>query len=988
MKAKDVPIGGKFKSCTSETKLYINTKTIKEVYHEGLSFVDKFKPIVSDKEKFKLKITKNYSVIFLMLIFGLGQKLEAQTGKIDPSFNPGGVGANGPILTTPIQPDGKILLGGSFTSFNGSVKNSIVRVDQNGTLDPTFNGNFDNVVNKVIIQPDGNLIVVGNFNKCQGTNRKGIARISSTGVMESALTFNPGNGPNDIVNDAVLQSDGKILIAGGFNKFGNTTVNRITRLNSNGILDGSFNPPLAANKTIYSLGLQADGKIIVGGAFTQFNGSAYSGLVRITATGTMAATIDPTFTVGIGFVGTSTNTAVRATKIQGDGKIIVGGLFESYDGFLMNNLIRLNSDGTRDLTFLPGTGANNTVNSITLQADGKIIIGGDFTAYNGTPCNHIVRLKPDGSVDVTFKPDNGANNSIYSSSIQADKKLIIGGNFTSYDGVSVGSVTRLLMTCLPVTASVSSQNISCNGLSNGSATITASGGSNFTYFWSPSGGSTSVASGLAAGDYTCVVFNDCGNSDTVSLSITEPSPISLSAGASSTICGGATASLSAGANGGTGSITYNWMPGNLNGADQNVTPSVTTNYTVTATDANACTSSAIQMVVVNGICPMSTVLCGLNFEKINSYSTCKAVVGATNYRFKFYDNITDALVAVKTQTSNYIYFNTVAGLSYNKTYKWTVAVENGFGFGPESNNSCLITFNAPQTTVLCGLSFAKLNSYSTCQPITNATNYRFRFYDENDNLMVEKIQPSNYIYFNTVSGLNYGKTYKWTVEVEYNDPVFGIMYGPASSNSCTITFNAPQTTVPCGNTYAINGYSGLSPVSGAISYRWSFYDATTDALVATKTGTNSSPYVYFNQVSGLIFNTTYKWTVEVQYNNGVSNVFGPPSSSLCTMNYGTPSAITIDETNPNNSTARLYNQLIDNNGEPLLINLFPNPTKEKITVEASEAIKNIMVYNISGQLMLSFETTNEADLTSLKAGLYFVTVETENNTKNFKIIKE
>jgi hypothetical protein len=788
-----------------------------------------------------------------------------------------------------------------------------------------------------------------------------------------------------------------------------------------------------------------------------------------------------------------------------------------------------------------------------------------------------------GSFTYTWIPGNliGANQTVSPS-----VNTIYTVTATDASGCT-SSATQMVTVLNPtVTASISAQNnVSCYGLSNGSATISASGGSNFTYSWSPTGGTSSIASGLNAGTYTCVVKNSCNNSAIVIVSISERAPISLITGSSSTICSGATASLSANAHGGTGSLTYNWMPGNLIGATQIVSPTISKTYTITVTDSNNCISSATQMVIVSGFCPVSYVPCGNTYMNLKTYSTCQAINGAINYRFNFYNNITDDLVAVKTQTSNYIYFNTVAGLYYGKTYKWTVSVDNGAGFGPESNrqctisfapplsfvpcgnsyanlnkystcqavngatnyrfsfynnetntlvavktqtsnyiyfntvnglnynttykwtievqyndagtgnlvygpastNSCTIIFDAPQTTVPCGNSFENLNTYSSCLPILKAMGYRFSFYDNTTNaLLAVKTQTSNYIYFNTVSGLNYGNTYKWTVEVQYKDEntqtlIYGpassndctitfeapqsivpcgnsytnlnsyttckainkatgyrfsfynsstneliavktqtsnyiyfntviglhynntynwtvevqykdvsnniLVYSPASSDSCTITFNAPQTTIPCGLTYAINNYSGIPKVYGASGYRWKFYDAISDSLIATKT--NASPYIYFNTVSGLIFNKTYKWTVEVQYYNGTSYQFGPASPNTCTMNYGTPSALVIYGTNNNNNTAaRISKQSTDNNVHEFSINLFPNPTKDKITVEASETINHIMVYNISGQLLLSLDSTNEIDLTNFKTGLYIVTIETEKNTSRFKIIKE
>jgi hypothetical protein len=201
-----------------------------------------------------------------------------------------------------------------------------------------------------------------------------------------------------------------------------------------------------------------------------------------------------------------------------------------------------------------------------------------------------------GSFTYTWNPGNlvGANQTVSPSGNQTY-------TVTAKDANACTSTTTQIVTVINpiVTASISAKNnVTCNGLSNGSATITASGGSGFTYSWSPSGGNSSSASGLSAGSYTCVVKNSCNNAATVTVSITQPSAISLTAGASSTICLGSNASLSANASGGTGSFTYNWVPGSLAGANQTVSPSVNTTYTVTATDANACASSATQMVTV------------------------------------------------------------------------------------------------------------------------------------------------------------------------------------------------------------------------------------------------------------------------------------------------------------------------------------------------------------------------------------------------------
>src|SRR5204863_3753591 len=106
-----------------------------------------------------------------------------------------------------------------------------------------------------------------------------------------------------------------------------------------------------------------------------------------------AADPDITFNIGTGTVGY----AVEAISIQSDGKVIIGGVFTTYNGVAKNHIARLNTDGSLDASFNSGTGPNNSVYSTALQSDGKIIVGGTFMSYNGTAINKIARLNTDGS---------------------------------------------------------------------------------------------------------------------------------------------------------------------------------------------------------------------------------------------------------------------------------------------------------------------------------------------------------------------------------------------------------------------------------------------------------------------------------------------------------------------------------------------------------------------------------------------------------------
>ena len=151
---------------------------------------------------------------------------------------------------------------------------------------------------------------------------------------------------------------------------------------------------------VYAVAVQPDGKTLVGGSFARLHGWTGSpGLVRLNADGSLDTTFNAACTSSCGFVG-----VVSALAVQSNGKIIVGGGFTTYNGSAVNRIARLNTDGSLDTTFNAAStvGFNSSVNAVALQADGKIIAGGGFTTYRNSAANYIVRLNADGSLDTTF----------------------------------------------------------------------------------------------------------------------------------------------------------------------------------------------------------------------------------------------------------------------------------------------------------------------------------------------------------------------------------------------------------------------------------------------------------------------------------------------------------------------------------------------------------------------------------------------------------
>lgn len=259
--------------------------------------------------------------------------------------------------------------------------------------------------------------------------------LTNNGFWNSFINFcyEVGGGFNNQAEAAIEDSSGRIIFGGLFTSYSGVSFNRIVRVNSDASIDNTFNIGTGFNDAVYDVELQADGKIMVGGFFSSYSGVSFGKIVRLNVNGS----IDNTFNIGIGF-----NNSVFVIKPQSDGKILVGGSFTEYNDFFYPYLIRLNSNGSIDETFNLGSSLNGTVYDIILQSDGKKIILGDFTTVNGNSHVRIVRLNDDGSVDNTFNSGTGFNGTVYSGLLDEDKILAVGA-FFEYSGQTNRQIVKL-----------------------------------------------------------------------------------------------------------------------------------------------------------------------------------------------------------------------------------------------------------------------------------------------------------------------------------------------------------------------------------------------------------------------------------------------------------------------------------------------------------------------------------------------------------------
>ena len=336
------------------------------------------------------------------------------------------VGTRGIINSIVQQSDGKILVGGRFETANGVKRSNVARFNLDGTLDTAFNSNnlaTTLTVSRFSLQPDGKILLATSPSNV-------LVRLNTDGTVDSGFTaFAFGN-----LQDSLVQSDGKIIAVGDFN-----SGRKIFRFNANGTDDNSFNN-ISIDGLIERIIRQPDGKLLIAGAFTSVAGNNRGRIARLNADGTFDSSFNP-------FGGA--NNTIYDMALQTDGKIVVVGDFTGLNGGISPQYVgRFNSDGSLDNTF--NQAANSPVYAVSLQTDGKIIIGGTMMTVGGVSRSGIARLNSNGALDSTFQIGTGTNNAVWSVAIQSDGKILAGGEFIKYNGVSKVSLVRLLNTAAPL----------------------------------------------------------------------------------------------------------------------------------------------------------------------------------------------------------------------------------------------------------------------------------------------------------------------------------------------------------------------------------------------------------------------------------------------------------------------------------------------------------------------------------------------------------
>ena len=369
----------------------------------------------------------------------------SKDGSDDLSFT-GGAGANGAVSCMAVQKDGKILIGGDFTSYNGNTCGNIIRLNIDGTPDPSFNegqAGADGKVSAILPAEGGSIVIGGDFTSYNGRPCGRIARLYADGSPD--LSFNAGlAGADNSVNCLGVQSDGLIIAAGRFGSYNGSPCSAVIRIESDGSQDISFNHNgTGPDNAVEALAVERDDRIMLGGRFTAYNDIRCNFITRLDRDGDVDRKFNSAKPEEYGMMSpgasqsapAGADNTVYTIAVDNDGSALIGGDFTSYNGKARGRFARLNSDGTLDESFdAAGTGADGRVCGAGVLSDGSLIVGGRFTHYDGAASNCIARLRSDGSVDSSFRSSGpGAEGSVNGIAIVEDDRIIAAGSFNSFN---------------------------------------------------------------------------------------------------------------------------------------------------------------------------------------------------------------------------------------------------------------------------------------------------------------------------------------------------------------------------------------------------------------------------------------------------------------------------------------------------------------------------------------------------------------------------
>jgi len=314
--------------------------------------------------------------------------------------------------------------------FLGGETNKVITVpilnDADGERDEVFRVNLTGARPRwaTVVEP---FVRLGGLTNADVTIRDNEA----PGRLDDA--FQPGLGANGPVRALGLQEDGKVLVGGDFGTFDGVILPRLARLHADGFVDRSFNAGLGFNGSVLAVAEVSEGRLLVGGAFSRVDGMPVTNLVRLEPDGTRSSSGQ-----------WSVDGPVRA--MVNHPSVYVGGIFSRVEGRPRYGVARMGTGGELDLGFEPqGTGRPD-VRALAAADDGGVWVGGGFENWAGLGRGYLVRLGADGAVDRSLPAAFAPNGAVNALARAADDSIYVAGVFTAVGGLPRSGVARWLAT--------------------------------------------------------------------------------------------------------------------------------------------------------------------------------------------------------------------------------------------------------------------------------------------------------------------------------------------------------------------------------------------------------------------------------------------------------------------------------------------------------------------------------------------------------------
>jgi uncharacterized delta-60 repeat protein len=358
------------------------------------------------------------------------------------------------VQTVAVQKDGRVVIGGTFNRINGTERGKLARLNRDGSLDSSFvpaigPSDSQSFVGQVVIQNDGKILIGGSFTTVNGQDRNGVARLNDDGSLDESFDIGTGTSdPSGAIGRVLaiaVQADDKIILGGDFAVFNGQGTPWVVRLNPNGSVEtglaGGLNCLNCDTSEIRGVEILKSGYIMISGVFNRISGKGYNGLARLLPDGS----VDPAFLSPV-----ATDEEPDALAVASDDKTIIAVLsFDPASGVNRTRLVRLDSNGILDGSFKAGDILSDgssamPVSVIEIDDEDRIIIGGAFTSVGGTPRRDLARLKSDGTLDTDFDAGSGFANGVFNAAsnfrarvtgiARDDGGIIVGGNFSVASG--------------------------------------------------------------------------------------------------------------------------------------------------------------------------------------------------------------------------------------------------------------------------------------------------------------------------------------------------------------------------------------------------------------------------------------------------------------------------------------------------------------------------------------------------------------------------